>query len=267
MGPVFLLIVEWAIVFVGVVLLAWGIHRRWAVSWHIWVWGAVTFVTAQLARSPLLIGLSLLFPSTEVPQTTVLLVLNVLLLGLSAGFFEETARYVMLRWMLRTARRWEDGVMFGAGHGGMEAILLIGLAVLGNVFLLLYSDVVMAQVRATSPEAVPALELAIEKLRQLSWQDVGFAWWERVIAITAHITLALMVLQAVRGSGWLWWAGAVVSHALLNITVVLTAQWGGTLLAEGIGTLFALAGFGFIRYARHLDRPDVPGGPDSPAVA
>ncbi len=265
MNPLFLLVGEWIVVLVAVGLLAWQLHRRWDAGWHLWVWGAVAFVGAQLARSPLLLGISLLQPPPET-ATPLWEVLNVLILGLSAGLFEETARYVLLRWVARDARRWAEGLMFGAGHGGMEAILIVGLAVLNGVLLLSFGDVLLARAAGTSPEAVTALEEAIAELQRLDWGDVLVTLWERAIAITAHIALTLMVLQAVREGTWRWWAAAVLAHAALNIAVILTFRWAGVLPAEGVGTLFALAGLGFIRYARTLDRPTAPTGPDSPAT-
>ncbi len=45
-------------------------------------------------------------------------------LGLSAGLFEELSRYAMYRWWAKDARSWGKGLLAGAGHGGIEAILL-----------------------------------------------------------------------------------------------------------------------------------------------
>jgi uncharacterized membrane protein YhfC len=61
-------------------------------------------------------------------------------LGLSAGFFEESARYVVYRWWARDARTWSQGLMLGAGHGGIESILL--------GFLLAINVAALAGVRA-----------------------------------------------------------------------------------------------------------------------
>ena len=57
-------------------------------------------------------------------------------LGLSAGVFEETARYLTYRFWAKDARSWSRGLMLGAGHGGSEAILVGALAAVNFVALL-----------------------------------------------------------------------------------------------------------------------------------
>src|SRR5699024_12320352 len=45
-----------------------------------------------------------------------------IVLGLSAGIFEEVTRYVLMRFVMYK-RTWQSGFFFGAGHGVIEAII------------------------------------------------------------------------------------------------------------------------------------------------
>ena len=46
--------------------------------------------------------------------------------GLMAGVFEETGRYVSFKWFLKKETRIQDGLSYGIGHGGIEAMLIVG---------------------------------------------------------------------------------------------------------------------------------------------
>ena len=56
--------------------------------------------------------------------------------GLAAGLFEETGRYLTMRFLMKGKWTRENALMYGAGHGGLEAVLILGMASVNN---LLYS--------------------------------------------------------------------------------------------------------------------------------
>ena len=57
--------------------------------------------------------------------------------GLMAGTFEECGRWLAFKLSLRWSRGPGDALMYGAGHGGIEAILLAGMTMLSNITLAL----------------------------------------------------------------------------------------------------------------------------------
>ena len=57
--------------------------------------------------------------------------------GLMAGVFEECGRWLAFKLSLRWSRGPGDALMYGAGHGGIEAILLAGMTMLSNITLAL----------------------------------------------------------------------------------------------------------------------------------
>jgi uncharacterized membrane protein YhfC len=160
-------------------------------------------------------------------------------LTLTAGLFEETARYVVLRWLAKGARGWNNAVMFGAGHGGIEAILLVGGAAIANLVLLGQGDTLLAQLQATSPEQAEALAAQLEALRNLDWWLPFLAIWERVLAITFHIAASILVMRAVQTRRAIWWALAVGLHTALNAIALIALEYGGTVAAEVALTLFS----------------------------
>src|SRR5690625_7031839 len=96
-------------------------------------------------------------------------VLFAVVIGLSAGVFEEMARFILMRFLMKQ-RDWQSGFLFGAGHGGIEAVLFVGISA---VSLLL------------SPSLITSGEL---------YFNGGL---ERLFAMLLHIGLSIIVLQGV----------------------------------------------------------------------
>ena len=59
--------------------------------------------------------------------------------GISAGLCEEWARYAVMRFGLKRPeeRGGSQAILFGVGHGGIEAMILSGLPALGGVSMLI----------------------------------------------------------------------------------------------------------------------------------
>ena len=254
MSPLTLLNVQAAVVILGPLALGWWLRQRLAVSWRTWGWGALTFIASQLARLPFLYVLSLLLTplvrlATDSPAV---FWINLLVLSLTAGLFEETARWLMLQRFATAARGWRNAVMFGAGHGGIEAILLVGGSTIWGIVLLQLGDNLMAQTQSVQERVTMGAQL--DALYALRWWHTALVVWERVAAVTFHIGAAVVVMQTVLTGRRIWWAIAVVGHALFNAAVLAALQLGGPIWAELVGTLFALAAVYMIVRFHWLDR-------------
>ena len=107
--------------FVGMILLPillWVLFtRQFALSWKLVLAGALTFIASQILHIPLVFGMNSFL------QTLPLLA-NAIILGLLAGIFEETARYILFKFILKNTRTWKEGILVGLGHGGVEVVLL-----------------------------------------------------------------------------------------------------------------------------------------------
>jgi len=219
-------------------LLGWWLHRRLAARRSTWFWGVVAFVTSQAVRLLLLIGAT--FAARPyfggINQATAFWI-NFTVLTITSGLFEETARYIVLRYGARDARRWRDSVMFGAGHGGIEAILIFGFGLVSALTLLLTGDALIAQLQATAPAQVPVLQAQIDAVRSIQPWTLLLGMWERVLAITLHIALSLLVLRAVRDRRWVWWLLAVIWHAAFNAIALLVVRYAGIWQTEAELTL------------------------------
>lgn len=201
--------------------------------------GALAFVASQvLTRIPLMGWLaSLQQPWAQWP-------ISAPVASFSAGLFEETGRLLVMLWLLRRFHRWIDGVSFGLGHGGIEAVLLVGL---GQVsYLSLAVMINSGQTGALDQLPAETREMLLTGLTASPPLDFYLAGIERIAAVGLHVGLSVLVLWGiVAGRRALAWLAAVLIHGLCNLAAVLLATSGlpnATLLAE-LALLVLVAAF------------------------
>jgi len=214
--------------------------RRFKLSWRLWWIGAAIFVLSQVGHIPFNWVVSVLLNKTALVNWphTAQTIFNVVFLGLSAGLWEEGARYAMYRWWAKDARSWRKGFLAGAGHGGAEAILLGGLV--------LYAFIQMAAIRSTDLSTlIPAnqLDLARQQVAaywSATWYDSLLGALERLFTLPTQIALSVLILQAfTRKQGWWVWL-AVGYHALVDATAILLVGNVGPYWTEAIIGGFAI---------------------------
>ena len=127
--------------------------------------------------------------------------------GLAAGLFEEVGRFVAMRFAMKKQLNLPNALMYGVGHGGIEAILIVGLASVSNL-------VTSIMINAGTLEAsLGALDQATKEatLTQLSalWTTPSYQFFlsgiERIVAVTLHIALSVLVFQAVKLGKKFYW--------------------------------------------------------------
>ncbi len=163
------------------------------------LFGMLAFIVSQpLLRLPLL--------QIVLPQYAWFAVLQLnpwrygLFLGLTAGLFEETARWIAIRFFLKEKTDIEHGMSFGLGHGGVEAMLLVGLQFVNMLFLLISGRGALLPVSA---------------------EMVLISSLERLSAILFHIGASLLVMHGVRRKKARYLAAAILLHTLLDAPIVI----------------------------------------------
>jgi ABC-2 type transport system permease protein len=206
------------------VVLAILLRRWYRVPWFLFVVGSLTFLGSQVVHLPLNnwladIGLLPEMGTMSGPP----LWRTALILGLTAGLCEELARAIGY-WLLPIYRRFEDGVMMGLGHGGIEAMIVGGVIVAATVTALL-------PMRGLDLEA---LELSVEQIAILRRQLEIFTsspllaitpLIERFLAICAHVIFSLLVWRTFVKHNVFYLLIAIAYHAVLDAIAVYSAQY------------------------------------------
>lgn len=195
------------------------------------LYGAGTFILFALVLESLLHRLVF---SVFGERLTGNLWLYVLYGGLAAGLFEEGGRWITMTFLMKQRLDRDNALMFGAGHGGVEAVLLIALAYVSNLAAsVMINSGAMTGTLDALDEAASA-----ETVAQLSalWTTPSWmffaAGFERVAAIALQIGLSYLVYRAVKTGRVTLWLLAVALHAGVDAMAVILGQLISPLLAE-----------------------------------
>ena len=168
--------------------------------------GVITFLVFQVfTRIPLL---QLVLPN----QVWFILftyehpILYLFLLSLSAGLFEEIGRYLVMKHWMRNSTYLEI-FSFGIGHGGIEAILLVGLGVL-----------------LTNVSAVDDFNLILGGV-------------ERVFAMCIHLAFSFLVYSQIARSFKYGLAFSILAHTFVNFIAVYMMSLGFDILIVELSLL------------------------------
>jgi uncharacterized membrane protein YhfC len=240
-----------AILMIGIPLvLGFILSRRFKLGLGLFGIGALTFIGSQVFHIPF--NQWLLNPLIESlnlqPEPNSLdLAIVALLFGLSAGVFEETARYIVYRRWLRKKRSWEEGLMFGAGHGGSEAIIFGLLAMLGFLQVVAFYNLSPEELSATvGLERAEILLTYFASFGEIPWYDNLLGALERVSALCIHLGATQLVLQAFNRKNIGWYFLAVLWHTAVDAVAVYGIQTWSVYLVEGVVLLFGLCSLGIV---------------------
>ena len=164
------------------------------------------------------------------------LVVLTLVLSLRAGLVEEFGRFVAFKWLLKKRKTIGDGLMYGVGHGGMEVLLVFSLAVVSSLALALMANSGNLDVMiALAPDQAGALNASVTDLAQSNPLLLSAGLVERIVAMSLHIALSVIVFCAVRQRKWMYLVLAMALHALTDASTALYVSGiVGTWAIEGI---------------------------------
>ncbi|MBR0082321.1 MAG: YhfC family intramembrane metalloprotease [Clostridia bacterium] len=147
--------------------------------------------------------------------------------GTMAGLFEEAGRYIAMRFFLKKYRnKDENALMYGAGHGGAEAAILLGSTMISYIVMSVLFNTGMADVlyKGQPAEAVAQIDALFAELMTTSPATFLAGIVERVFAVTLHIALSVLVWFSVKKpEKWYLVLIAFMLHAGVDaITVILS---------------------------------------------
>lgn len=231
--------VAFVVTILGEIALPFGIMlwltKRYGVKWMLFGVGVLTFIASQVVHIPLLgqFNKILIYQLPPYDVSLPAIFLEAAMLGLLAGLCEETARLGGYWALKQRAKTFGSALALGAGHGGIESIV-IGISVLFTFVTSLLALQTHQTVVGTTPQSAAAMFA-------YPWYVPLVSLFERLTAVSLHITLSVMVWQAVTRRAWVWYLAAILYHALVDALAVALPQLGvSTYLLEGILGVFML---------------------------
>jgi len=192
-----------------IALIVYAVKNRKQGVASAWFLGAAGFFVTQIViRVPILSTLSLMPGFVAFAENQY--VLYSLMLGLTAALFEVVGRYVSAKIMSKNLT-FTKGFAAGLGHGGIEAIVLIGMTYVSNLLYVAMINTgaiegVIAQTEAMGVDVTPVYAL-VETLVNGPAYLYLLAGYERILAMTGHVAMTLVVFyfmskkQTLKGIG------------------------------------------------------------------
>lgn len=217
-----------------VALFVFGVRNRGKGIWTAWILGALGFfVTQILIRVPILTAIQsqpwfLAFSQNH-------LFLYAFLLAFTAGLFELAGRFVVAKLMKKNLT-YKRSLAAGMGHGGIEAILLVGMAYINNlVYIAMINngtfDTMVAEVVAAGVDA-SQLHMLKDTLMTTSPAMFLLGGFERLLAMMAHAGMTMIVCWGIHsGKAGKCALVCLGIHTLIDLTAGISLL-AGTVISQ-----------------------------------
>lgn len=147
--------------------------------------------------------------------------------ALAAGVFEETGRFIAFKTVMKKQRDPGSAVMYGLGHGGGEAIILIGISFLSIAAMAVSVntmgiDAIVSAAAGGDPVLEATVRMQIEAYTAVTFGDTMLSVFERIISITFHTAVSVIVFESARikGKAFLF-PVCIILHALVDVPAAL----------------------------------------------
>ena len=145
--------------------------------------------------------------------------------GFMAGLFEETGRYLAFSFALKKYRAKNvNALMYGAGHGGFEAIVVVGLTMINNIVwsFMIRSGRIAELTESLSGDQLTLAQQSIGLLIETPSYQFLLGGIERLFSIFLQISLSVLVWFAVKWEGKLYlYPAAILIHFAVDATAAL----------------------------------------------
>lgn len=148
--------------------------------------------------------------------------------GLAAGLFEESGRLVVMKYLNSKKRLLQkESIMYGIGHGGIESIMVIGMAYISNIAtaMAINNGTISSIFIEGNDEMNETLYIMLEELTTLPPANFLYAGIERISAFFLQICLSYFVYRAVKDSKISLYIIAIMIHALVDSGLVLLSTF------------------------------------------
>ena len=147
-----------------------------------------------------------------------------IIVGLFPGVFEETGRFVAYKTLLRKRTQRETGLSHGIGHGGFEAMFILGITDIEYfVFAIMinngsFYELMIEPAKDTlTPDVAEQITAIVEQITTFSAGTLGLALIDRFIAVLFHIGASIMVFYAVKDKKkWWLYPLAIIIHTVID---------------------------------------------------
>ncbi|MDF2592765.1 MAG: hypothetical protein K0S75_2231 [Clostridia bacterium] len=199
-------------------------YRKYKISLIAVLLGAIVFLVSQVAiRIPLL---AIFGKQQWYIEMTANIYVLALFLALTAGIFEEVGRYIVMKLLMKKSLSFKNGIAFGIGHGGIEAIIIVGLTLLNYIVIsaMINSGLFDNAIAATLPPEIAAkIKSTLIDTPTINFLAGGF---ERTMTMIIQIAFSILVLYSVKFKKPIYLLYAILLHAVVDAPTVVLVDMG-----------------------------------------
>lgn len=191
----------------------------------------------EISLLPALIGAAMFLAFAMVLEQLLHLVMQPIVSGsviaysvygaLAAGVFEETGRFIGFKFLLKNHTDPRTSIMYGIGHGGFEAVMLVGVSMISYAAIGIMTnsmgfEAMVTMLSAGNNETAEVIRTQLATIAGGEMSSYLFGSLERISAMIIHISLSVIVFEGVRTKGKLWlYPTAIILHAITDTPAVL----------------------------------------------
>ncbi|OLA12030.1 MAG: hypothetical protein BHW16_07335 [Coprococcus sp. CAG:131-related_45_246] len=155
--------------------------------------------------------------------------------GLAAALFEECGRWIAMTFCLKKHLTRENALMYGAGHGGIEAFLILGMSSMSNLLTAAMINGGLMEKTMTALE--PAQQEVTYHQLSVLWTTPAYQFY---LAPVERISAIALQIAAVKTGRKLQLAAAFGLHFAVDFLTVICASMIPTWALE-LGLLVVVA--------------------------
>ncbi len=172
--------------------------------------------------------------------------------GLEAGVFEEVGRFVSMKFLMKNKLKKQNSLMFGIGHGGIEAIIIVGLSMISNLLISVMINTGTFETTLSLLDDATRAE-TLSQVSQLWATPSGYFFLsglERIATITVHICFSYIVYRSVSDKKPLLLCLAILLHTLIDFGTLILSRYTSLGATECfiVGGALLIAIFTFFAY-------------------
>ena len=165
--------------------------------------------------------------------------------GFMAALFEETGRFLTMKTILRPYQKKDvNALMYGAGHGGIEAAAILGIGMINNLIwsVMINTGNQGALTSSATGDVLASIQNVITALVETPAYVFLLGSVERVFAVALQIAMSVLVWFAVKKKKVYLFAISFLIHFLVDaVTSFLSSSGVSALFTEGVVGLMAVA--------------------------
>ena len=207
-----------------VLMIIWRVKTKAKLIWAVVGMGTfivVVIIAESFVNNLVCIGTGMVNISGEVLKPVAYCIYG----GCAAGLFEELGRFFAMKIFKSRVVDKKNSIMYGIGHGGFEAMFLVGTAMISNfaITAVINSGQGHTLLKAVPNEMRDALYQQISPLWTSAPSDFYAGGVERIGAIALHICLSYIVYLAISKNDLKYLLLAFLIHALVDFLTVYAA--------------------------------------------